>query len=330
MANGDSRKTRLAEFFGLSAFALALMLLISLATYNPHDPAPFFKAGASGPARNFIGPVGAFLAEMLIPQLFGIAAMLIPMVLGVLGWKLFWCKPIEAPYTKGAGLTLLLLSLAAFLTLTFGTVTLEGEAVRAGGAVGELLSSMLLGSFNRTGAFIVVATSVFIALILATQFSFAAALAAAGAFVATRLRALQTGWAHYRETRRKERMRREVIKKHTQNQKDAEGGSVPRVRRVKAAEEPEETGIEIEETPRPAAEKAPRQQPLPFVAASDDGEDDAPREAVLPKRAPRRGGTAVAVRGNFALPPSSLMDEIKSEGGLDKAALFEKAKILQA
>jgi S-DNA-T family DNA segregation ATPase FtsK/SpoIIIE len=330
MANGDSRKTRLAEFFGLSAFALALMLLISLATYNPHDPAPFFKAGASGPARNFIGPFGAFLAEMLIPQLFGIAAMLIPMVLGVLGWKLFWCKPIEAPYTKGAGLILLLLSLAAFLTLTFATVTLEGEAVRAGGAVGELLSLMLLGSFNRTGAYIVVATSVFVSLILATQFSFAAALAGAGAFVSARVRALQTGWAHYRETRRKEKMRREVIKKHTQNQKEAEGGSIPRVRRVKAGSEPEETGIEVEETPRPVADKAPKQQPLPFVAAAeDDEEDDEPKEAVLPKRAKGRGTTAVAVRGNFALPPSSLLDEIKSEGGLDKAALFEKAKVLQ-
>ncbi len=331
MANGDSRKTRLAEFFGLSAFALALMLLISLATYNPNDPAPFFKAGANGPARNFIGPFGAFLAEMLIPQLFGIAAMLIPMVLGVLGWKLFWCKPIEAPYTKGAGLTLLLLSLAAFLTLTFGTVTLEGEAVRAGGAVGELLSSILLGSFNRTGAYIVVATSVFVSLILATQFSFAAALAAVGAFVATRLRALQTGWAHYRETRRKEKMRREVIKKHTQNQKEADGGSVPRVRRVMATAEPEETGIEVDDAPRPAPAAAPKQQPFPFVATSEEDEADVdePKEGPAPKRAARRSATAAAVRGNFALPPCSLLDEIKSDSGLDKAALFEKAKILQ-
>ncbi len=329
MANGDKRKTRLAEFFGLSAFALALMLLISLATYNPHDPAPFFKAGASGPARNFIGPFGAFLAEMLIPQLFGIAAMLIPMVLGVAGWKLFWCRPIEAPYTKGAGLTLLLLSLAAFLTLTFGVVTLEGESVRAGGAVGELLSSMLLASFNRTGAYIVVATSVFVSLILATQFSFAAALAALGGFVATRLRAVQTAWAHYRETRRKEKMRREVIKKHTQNQKDAEGGSVPRVRRVKAAAEPEESGIEVDEAPVvPATAKVPRQQPLPFVATPDgDSQDD--EEAPAPKRAGKRGATTVAVRGNFALPASSILDEIKSDVGLDKAALFERAKILQ-
>ena len=88
------------------------MLLISLATFDPRDPAPFFKAGVEGPARNFIGPFGAFLAEMLIPQLFGLAALLLPLVLGLLGWKLFWCKPIDAPYTKAFGNGVLLLSLA--------------------------------------------------------------------------------------------------------------------------------------------------------------------------------------------------------------------------
>src|SRR5256885_6182743 len=154
----STRSRQLAEFLGLSSFALALMLLISLATYNPGDPAPFFKAGASGPVRNFIGPIGAFLAELLIPQLFGMAALLLPLVLGITGWKLFWCRPIEAPYTKAAGILLLLASLTALLTLTFGTVTIEGEPVRAGGAAGQLASSMLTASFNRTGAYIVLAT----------------------------------------------------------------------------------------------------------------------------------------------------------------------------
>ncbi len=107
---------------GLVAFALALMLLIALATFNPHDPAPFFKSGGDGPARNFIGPFGAFLAELLIRQLFGVAALLLPLVMGLLGWKLFWCKPIEAPYTKAIGLGLLLLSLTALFSLSFGTV----------------------------------------------------------------------------------------------------------------------------------------------------------------------------------------------------------------
>ena len=38
--------------------------------------------------------------------------------------------------------------------------------MRAGGAVGELVSGLLVADFNRTGAYIVVATSLFVALIL--------------------------------------------------------------------------------------------------------------------------------------------------------------------
>src|SRR5262245_13144851 len=229
---------RLAEFLGLCAFALALMLLISLATYNPTDPAPFFKAGANGPARNFIGPVGAFLAELLIPQLFGVAALLLPLLLGVLGWKLFWCKPVDAPYTKGAGLLLLLLSTSCFFTLVFGSVTMENETVRAGGASGEILASLLTSSFNRTGACIVVATSRFVTVILATQFSFAALLRGVAGFVLARLQMVRTAWAHYRESRRKERMRKDVIRKHTKKAKTAAGESaeVGNVRRAEDAE----------------------------------------------------------------------------------------------
>jgi len=208
------RSTHRAELLGLSAFALALMLLISLATFDPQDPALFFRAGASGPARNFIGPAGAFLAELLVAQLFGVAALLLPLVLGLAGWKLFWCKPIHAPYTKATGIFLLLLALTAFLTLTFGTVTFEGEAVRAGGAAGEVLAALLTAELNQTGAYIVVATSLFVALIMATQFSFAALLRSLGARLAHHAGALHTGWIHFRENRRKEKMRREVIRKH--------------------------------------------------------------------------------------------------------------------
>src|SRR6186997_2809476 len=112
----EARSRRLAEFLGLLSFGVSLMLLISLGTYSPTDPAPFFKAGTTGPARNFIGPIGAFLAELLVPQLFGMAALLLPIVLAVTGWKLFWCRPIDAAYTKASGIVLMLLSFTALLT----------------------------------------------------------------------------------------------------------------------------------------------------------------------------------------------------------------------
>ena len=323
----STRSRQLAEFLGLSSFALALMLLISLATYNPGDPAPFFKAGASGPARNFIGPIGAFLAELLVPQLFGMAALLLPLVLGVTGWKLFWCKPIDAPYTKACGVSALLLSLCAFLALTFGALTVEGESVRAGGAVGALLASVLTSSFNRTGAYIVVATCLFVSLILSTQFSFATFLSALGAAVGSRLQALRAAWAHFLDTRRKEKMRREVIKKHTKEREATGSDSLPRVRKVKGS--PAGESEELVDLPLRAG-AAPAQWPLPFASPEPvkDDDDDEAAEPLEPKR--KKPAPAATVRGNFVLPPPSILDEPRTSGTLDKARLFEKAKTLQA
>src|SRR5262245_38580073 len=321
----DKRQTRLAEFLGLVSFGLALLILISLATYRPTDPAPFFKAGATGPARNFIGPIGAFLAELLIPQLFGMAAMLLPLVLGITGWKLFWCRPIEAPYTKVSGLTLLLLSLTAFLALAFGTVQVEGEAVRAGGATGALVSEMLGASFGRTGAFILVATSLFVSLILATQFSFAAFLTAMGQLLGRRAQALRTSWAHFTETRRKEKLRQDVIKKHSQKDRDPEADALPRVRKAKMGpagasaddaedvDEADDLPLQAPPTVRgPAARTAPvapKALSLPFAGEEDEGDE----EDAAPRRK-KRTAVPASRSGDYTLPPTSILEELAFEG----------------
>jgi S-DNA-T family DNA segregation ATPase FtsK/SpoIIIE len=336
----EGRNKRLSEFLGLASFALGLMLLIALATYNPADPAPFFKTGTGASSRNFIGPFGAFLAELLIPQLFGMAAMLLPITLGVLGWKLFWCRPIEAPYTKAAGLVLLLLSLSAFLTLTFGVVSLEGETVRAGGATGQLLATLLTQSVNRTGAYILLSTAIFASLILATQFSFATFLSWLGRSVSARLRGVATAWAHYRETRRKEKMRREVIRKHTQPKEPSDG--VPRVRRLEPGEDDEEIDdeglgeielIRDQELDEPAepVEAKPRRAPEPRTPLIPPVDASVPAGATEERtRRRKRAGVATPSGEPGSLPPAVILDEARNEGSLDKARLFEKAKTLQA
>ena len=319
-----------AEFLGLTAFAVALMLLISLATYNPSDPAPFFRSGMTGPARNFIGPIGAFLAELLIPQLFGMAALLLPIILAVTGWKLFWCRPIEAAYTKASGFVLMLLSLTALLTMTFNSVTVEGEPVRAGGAVGLIASGLLTSNFNRTGAYIVVATALFVSVILSTQFSFAEMLARIGVVALARWQTARTAWAHFVETRRKERMRREVIKKHTRDKEPAPTDALPRARKARAPGAPSED----EDDDEAAGELpigAPAQKPLPFALTPNPAlrEEDEEPAAPLPKPARARRAAVPTPSGDVALPPSSILDEIRPSGGMDKARLFEKAKTLQ-
>ena len=68
--------------------------------------------------------------------------------------------------------------------------------------------------------------------------TFGGLLGGVGARVAARLRAIQTAWAHYRENRRKERMRRDVIRKHAQPREAS--GEAPRIRRVKLGDEADE------------------------------------------------------------------------------------------
>jgi len=96
---------RISEFVGVALFALALIWLIALVTYEATDPVWFFTTGATHPPANFVGQVGAFLSELSF-QLFGYASYLIPGVIAVVGWHYFWCQQPDAAYTKVIGMIL--------------------------------------------------------------------------------------------------------------------------------------------------------------------------------------------------------------------------------
>ena len=62
---GSFVSRRLSEFLGVALFAVALLWLISLASYSAADPVWFFTSSGSDAAPvNFGGRVGAFLAEL--------------------------------------------------------------------------------------------------------------------------------------------------------------------------------------------------------------------------------------------------------------------------
>ncbi len=202
------------ELKGAALLGFALMLLLSFATYDPHDPTPWFSTGAMGEPRNWIGRYGAFISELFVGQAFGVAAFVLPLGLLIAGWRLLWREELDAAVTKSVGLLALVLSLAAFSFIAFKTVPFSGEPIRAGGAVGESLASFLGLRVGRFGSIVVLGLSLFAGIILTTQFSFSAFLSALTAWIGARLTNLRVGFTHWRETRRKDLLRQQVIKKH--------------------------------------------------------------------------------------------------------------------
>jgi len=204
---------RMSEFFGVALFAGALMWLISLASYNAADPVWFFNTGSDVPPANFAGRVGAFAGELSY-QLLGYAAYLGPLVLVVMGWHRFWCRAVDAAYTKLLGAAMLIGCVASFLSLAFGTLDVGGKDFRAGGYVGDRLAAFLAEYLNRTGSIILILTLLFASIILSTQFSFGRLFSALSQMARARWTAMRASVERRRDEKAREQQRQEVLKKH--------------------------------------------------------------------------------------------------------------------
>jgi len=291
---------RISEFLGVALFALALIWLIALVTYEPTDPVWFFTTSALHPPANFVGRVGAFLSELSF-QLLGYAAYLIPAVVASAGWYYFWCQPFGAVYTKLIGITLLVGCSSAFLSLVFGSAEVSGKTFDAGGSTGAWLGAWFAEYLNRTGSIIVVLTLMLLSIILSTQFSFGRMFANASQG-SRDLSARSVGFLRaWFEDRRKRRQRREVIAKHTKTAAAAVAREAPR------AQEPAE--------PAPAAVVAKKRTTATIAPLLPLPEPE-------PSKAPRR-------QGAFTLPPLSLLDPAKTEQKIDERELMDAARQLE-
>jgi S-DNA-T family DNA segregation ATPase FtsK/SpoIIIE len=354
---GSAVSRRFSEFVGVALFAAALIWIVALASYEPSDPAWFFSTGLHSAPANFAGRVGAFLAELSF-QLFGYASYLIPGVFVVIGWNYFWCRKLDAAYTKASGAILLFGCISTFLSLVFGSLEVSGKPFRAGGYAGEFIAGELSEYLARTGSLIVILALIFLAIIMSTQFSF-------GRFFGAIFQSLKSGAMRgvdavheWREERRREQQRREVIAKHTKK------GAVP----APAAEPP----AAKKSTPTIAAAAAAVKDPVASAAAAGaealgsaqaglrakprrkrDDEVDIPVPAApvpawgagkaaarppkvsmpapLPLADPEPMSKAPAERrkGDYTLPPMALLDAAKVERKIDERELMDGARLLE-
>jgi S-DNA-T family DNA segregation ATPase FtsK/SpoIIIE len=301
----------------MALFGTAMLWVISLGSYEPADPVWFFSTGVEGLPQNFAGRVGAFLAELSF-QTFGYAAYLIPIVLVVVGWHYFWCRTIDAPGTKSSGAALLFVCLSTFLSLVFGSIDASGRSFRAGGYSGDWVSGVLLEYLNRTGSMILILTVAVLAVIISTQFSFgrlASWLIASSSDGTSRLVSAFKDW---REERRRDRQRRDVLKKHGRTE-----SPVPQIKVADAPRLPRQRPAMNDSAPRPAEAVVAPKPPAPKPRVSPN--------ISLPLSDPEPSSKAPAERrkGEYPLPPLALLDAPKSVRKIDERELMDGARLLE-
>lgn len=331
---------RVSEFLGVALFALALISLISLASYSAADPVWFFNTGSDLPPANFAGRIGAFTGELSY-QMLGYAAYLIPLVVVVIGWNYFWCRTMDAAYTKLMGAILLFSCISSFLALAFGTLDVGGKEFRAGGYIGDRLAAFLAEYLNRTGSIILILTMLFAAIILSTQFSFGRLFAALSQLGQARWTALRAAFEQRRDEKQRDQQRQEVLKKHLgKESKDLSTESKATV----TAPAPVPAAV-VARTAAPTPEpvtKASRTAAMVSAAAAAlraaSAKPTPPpikrsasvfaKEPTLPLPEPDKAPVE-RKKGAYTLPPNALLDAPKPEQKIDERQLMDGARLLE-
>ena len=206
---------RINEFVGLLLVTVALLVGLSLVSFDAGDPSFNISRNSrfeTQPA-NLIGIVGSYASDLLF-QSIGYAGFLLPVFLGIYAfhWLASWSVGNVGP--RLTGMILMIGTLATALAFSPIVPRIEGQ-LPAGGAGGQLIAEWLSATMNPLGTVIVLTSSFLVSLLLATTFSFAQTTE----FFRPRLRFLST-WRlqaiDWYEQKARERARRRIEQKKAQ------------------------------------------------------------------------------------------------------------------
>ncbi len=335
-----ARPSRLLEAAGVLCLLLGLAAWLSLVSYHPDDRSWNTVAGA-GRAKNLIGPAGAYTADLAY-QAFGLLSFALPVMIVLVAWKWVRGHRIEAPVAKILGGVLLVGSASAAVELGPKWTLFGG--VSPGGILGRVLADALLANFNLAGSFLVTAGVLLVSLYLATRFRISHLVAAvtAPAFL---FRPAVRGWSAWRLRRaedRRERRRAARPKRAPAPEpepefplsvpdeiEDAAPWDEPAINR--AAVEPEQEPASADEIPiRTLADLPPEPQPAPPIVETLQEPVPEPLRPVLVDKPASVAAPTAALRHEYHLPSTSLLNEPPMRSAYDEDELKQIAQRIKA
>jgi S-DNA-T family DNA segregation ATPase FtsK/SpoIIIE len=308
---------RFNEMIGFVGLSLAILLALSLLSYSPLDPSFDVSAPAlaSGTVRNWIGPVGAHISDLLF-QFAGYAAFLIPVGMFVVAMRWFRSHLIASPVSKLLGSALLFAFLAAELSLVH--MPAVRGALAPGGLLGTILAGGLRSAFGPIGANLVSAATLLAALYLTTAFSLSSAAALAKKPL-TEDGIVGQWMARVKEWR--EEREAAALRKKVEAIKIAGRPPVAQQRvSTKELAEDEEEEAEPKEEERPAA--AARVPAIIKFRDEEDAPPPAPKKSAVDPKIARN-------KANFRLPPATLLRAAERGEKMDEAELKDCARAIE-
>ena len=203
------------EILGFVLGAFVVLLFGSLLSHHPSDASWLHQTldSENSRVRNFVGPFGAQLSALCF-ALLGLASFFLPVLLAFEAWARFTHRERSDVAGRGFGVGTILIFSPALLHLLLGSVTWRGVGVDAGGALGSVLSGLLVSKLNTGGAFVVLAAVLLVASSLVAQSTLKEMITAwrqQGAGVWQRG---VLAWAQHSKRQRERNTRRRVLEHH--------------------------------------------------------------------------------------------------------------------
>ena len=258
---------RKKEILGVILMALALLLSLALATYDPadNDVARDFSFDAmfdpgGNQAGNALGLVGAVLAYLLVPNALGYTSLLLTGLLFAWGYVVFrHRKTVYLPFVSM--LTVVGAVVLATLLGWIGLATGQDWSVWSG-AIGQGLAGWMRQVFGALGSFVILALLVIVTLLLVINRDIQRSLDRVEEWV-LKVRAWFRDWrADQKERQGERRDERTRLRKERKAERAKERKNQKREQRQKYVRPTREPGIETTDT-SPAVAPPRRRAPAP-------------------------------------------------------------------
>jgi len=297
-------KTR--EGMGVLAMAAAVLVLASLATFDPQDPSFFtYVAASEKEIRNAVGRLGAEAAGDLLGVL-GLSALLIPPALFLWGWGRLGGHLVGYRWRRAIGAVLAIPSISLLASILHHLGVLSGGRVeRPGGFVGDELFRLFGYSLGTFGMAVLAATGLALAVICLSERSLLAWLDWPSAILGR-----GASWARTRLAGLKLRKA---------------AAPVPRIRAPRPAESPD---------PSPPAPALPDSPPAPPAAApapskpAAGGKERSGKEGATKRE--QQAFEFLAVTPGYTSPSVKLLDAPPAERiGISQEEMVQNSRLLE-